>query len=125
MNFIIKSTKISKKIEQLCPHLIQAKLFHSYEWQLYPYLQYPNTNVLVLAYAELEGVLVGVSILTNNYMIMTYVLPKYRKKGIGSALVKKIIKRKTCSHIYCGEGIRGSLIFYKKLNKKQERILGC
>ena len=78
-------------------------------------------NTIYLAYTN--GVPVACLILENSFYenyhdIGVYVKPSHRKKGIGKALVARVIRDFSDKELIYSEGVRGSDVFFEKCFKK-------
>lgn len=92
--------------------LLENKLYHKEEWSLFKILTTPvGVTEAVAAYDN--GVPVGVVVCLFNTFLMTFVAAQARRKGVGQALIKGLVK--PLSTYKACYGLVGSDHFYNSL----------
>lgn len=97
MNIIIQSTRQLSKIKKMCKIGIKNYIFYSYGMMQHWMLEPQQLHIMSIAYHQDKPI--GIAILrkqicTETYVnIGVYIKIKYRRKGIGSELIKRLKAR--------------------------------
>lgn len=119
----IQSTINRKNICQLCLLLKEHGLYQSRDWMMIEFYEHPNVVECLSWAVDLEiGQPIGAGVLISGYStdVSCYILPSYRRRGIGTQLVKRAYKRKPHCRRNCGQGIRGSDKFFEQVFRKHK-----
>lgn len=84
---------------------------------------YQNPSLIkVLGVIKNEYQYIGCSLIMQDNHISCFIIPGYRRLGLGKKLIKMVAKRlNTSSEFYYGLGINGSEIFFTKSLVKRKK----
>lgn len=82
-----------EEIDSIIPKLIQQELYQYKHWRLYEWYTKKSNEILKVSFATIDELIIGVGIETlphelDGINIAVYVKDFFRRKGIGSNLVK-------------------------------------
>jgi len=117
----IFSTSQSHKIQQICRSAALAELYQCDSWMQKRYYNAPELIRCIVWAIDPNNDMIGCAILLhqaywdNGPVISCYILPEYRRQGIGTSLIRKMFDDHPTSNRFYAKGIEGSVQFYEQI----------